>query len=188
MKQIILASQSPRRLNILEKHGISPLVRPTKIDEIINDTLAMENMVMELALNKARACFSSLDKEERNIDGLIIGSDTIVFKNGILGKPTDRAEAREMLQKINDTNHKVCTGVAIIDILTGNEITLFDTTDVWCKKITDTEIEDYLDTEEPYDKAGAYAIQGIFGQYIDKIEGDYENVVGLPWHIIKDYL
>ena len=93
-----------------------------------------------------------------------------------------------MLKKIKNTNHKVCTGVAIINILTGKEIVLFDTTEVWCKKISDKEIEEYLDTEESYDKAGAYAIQGIFGKYIDKIEGDYENVVGLPWYIIKDYL
>lgn len=188
MKQIILASQSPRRLNILKNHGITPLVLPTNIPEIIDNSLPMERIVMELALHKARACLSSLKKNERCENGIIIGSDTIVFKDGILGKPVDRADARKMLKKINGTNHKVCTGVAIINILTGKEIVLFDTTEVWCKKISDKEIEEYLDTEESYDKAGAYAIQGIFGKYIDKIEGDYENVVGLPWYIIKDYL
>ena len=115
-------------------------------------------------------------------------SDTIVFKDEIMGKPSDRDDARKMLETIKGTYHFVSTGVALIDLVTGEETVLNDVTKVFCTNYTDDDIEAYLDTDEPYDKAGAYAIQGIFGKHIDHYEGDYENVVGLPFHIIEEYL
>ena len=109
-----------------------------------------------------------------------------------MGKPEDAADAFRMLDKIRGTVHYVVTGVALIDTDTGSVNVLSDVTKVYCKAYTDDDILDYISREEPYDKAGSYAIQGYFGRYIDHIDGDYENVVGLPYYriepLIQDYL
>ena len=105
-----------------------------------------------------------------------------------MGKPIDHDDAWRMLDKIRGTVHYVVTGVAITDVDTGDVRVLSDITKVHCKNYSDEDIEEYLSMEEPYDKAGSYAIQGYFGKHIDHIDGDYENVVGLPFHIIEDAL
>lgn len=184
---VILASKSPRRYEILKNHGIDPVVIPANADETLPDGIDMEEAVRLLALKKARAVFDCINRDEYD-EGYIIGSDTIVYKDEIMGKPLDRADARKMLETIRGTYHFVSTGVALIVIRTGEEIVLNDVTKVFCKNYSDEDIEAYLDTDEPYDKAGAYAIQGIFGKHIDRYEGDFENVVGLPFHIIEKYL
>ena len=109
-----------------------------------------------------------------------------------MGKPADAEDAFRMLDSIRGTSHYVVTGVALTDTSTGICTVLSDITEVHCKDYTDEDILHYISTEEPYDKAGSYAIQGYFGKYIDHIEGDYENVVGLPYYriepLIHDYL
>lgn len=186
-KTIILASKSPRRYEILKNHGIDPIVIPANADETLPDGIGMEEAVRLLALKKARAVFACIERDNYG-EGYIIGSDTIVYKDEIMGKPIDRNDARKMIETIRGTYHFVSTGVALIDIKSGEEIVLNDVTKVFCKNYSDEDIEEYLDTDEPYDKAGAYAIQGIFGKYIDRYEGDFENVVGLPFHIIEKFL
>lgn len=186
--RIILASKSPRRLEILKSHGFDPEVKPAYADESLPDGIDMIDAVRLLALKKAKAVYETLGEEDRKNEGYVIGSDTIVFKDEIMGKPSDRDDARKMLETIKGTYHFVSTGVALIDLITGEETVLNDVTKVFCTNYTDDDIEAYLDTDEPYDKAGAYAIQGIFGKHIDHYEGDYENVVGLPFHIIEEYL
>lgn len=186
-KTIILASKSPRRYEILKNHGIDPIVIPANADETLPDRIGMEEAVRLLALKKARAVFACIERDNYG-EGYIIGSDTIVYKDEIMGKPIDRNDARKMIETIRGTYHFVSTGVALIDIKSGEEIVLNDVTKVFCKNYSDEDIEEYLDTDEPYDKAGAYAIQGIFGKYIDRYEGDFENVVGLPFHIIEKFL
>lgn len=190
--KIILASASPRRREILEKHGIDPIVIPTDADEFLPEDIGMTEAVKTLAERKACACYVSI----KNDPGLsakyrghvIIGSDTVVFKDEIMGKPVDKADAFRMLDSIRGTSHYVVTGVCLIDVDSGDSAVISDTTTVWCKDYSDEDIYDYISREEPYDKAGSYAIQGYFGRYIDHIDGDYENVVGLPYHRIKESL
>ena len=190
--KIILASASPRRREILEKHGIEPVVMPTDADEFLREGIGMTDAVRILAERKARACYTNIrhDKDLLNKyhDHVIIGSDTIVYKDEIMGKPEDAEDARRMLRSYRGTFHYVVTGITLIDVDSGNEEVLSDVTRVWCKDYTDEDIENYISMAEPYDKAGACAIQGYFGRYIDHIEGDYENVVGLPYYRIEKIL
>lgn len=185
MKTIILASKSPRRLEILKNHGIEPLLMPTETEEILPEIITMEAAVEMLAEQKARACYDSIDPAEYP-NSLIIGADTIVYKDEKMGKPVDTADAFRMLDKIRNTFHYVVTGVCIIDTDTGQTEVLNDVTTVYCKDYTDEQIYEYIEQAQPFDKAGSYAIQGLFGKYIDHIDGDYENVVGLPFHRIEE--
>ena len=186
--KIILASQSPRRLEILNKHGIEPIVMPADVDETLPDDISMEDAVKTLALKKAEAVYKSINSNPKYRNAVVIGSDTIVYKDSIMGKPIDTEDAYRMLSSIRNTSHYVATGVALIDTNTGEAKVLCDVTTVYCKDYSDAEIYEYINTNEPFDKAGSYAIQGEFSKYIDHIDGDYENVVGLPYHLIEKYL
>ena len=188
--KIILASKSPRRIEILRRHGIDAIVIPADTDEALPDGISMTDAVEMLAKRKAMACYDAV--HEKYPHHIIIGSDTIVWKDEIMGKPADADDAFRMLDKIRGTVHYVVTGVALVETDTGACSVLSDVTEVHCRNYTDADIYDYISREEPYDKAGSYAIQGYFGRYIDHIDGDYENVVGLPYHIIepliRDYI
>lgn len=194
--KVILASASPRRLEIMKNHGIMPVVMPTDVDESLPPDVGMTEAVEILAERKARACydavkagasFSSVTASDDD-SCLIIGADTIVWKDEIMGKPHDAEDAFRMLDKIRGTHHYVVTGVALIDAKSGDAAVLSDITTVYCVNYSDEDILDYISSEEPYDKAGSYAIQGYFGRYIDHIDGDYENVVGLPFCRIEPFL
>ncbi|HEY4837582.1 MAG TPA: Maf family protein [Candidatus Acidoferrales bacterium] len=186
--KVILASASPRRAEILTVAGIPFVVRASKIDESRLPGESPENMVERLARAKAEDVARELLPAGPTI---ILGADTVVVVNGeILGKPGNAATAREMLLKLRGREHRVITGFALLraqhkQIHVGHE-----TTRVWFSEITDAEIDSYVATGEPFDKAGAYAIQGIAGRYIPRIEGCYFNVVGLPmarvWEAMKD--
>lgn len=190
--KIILASGSPRRLEILKKHGIEPVSMPMDTDETLPAGTCMTDAVRILSERKARACYDHIMHEpglqERYAGHVIIGADTIVWKDGIMGKPADADDAFKMLSSIRNTDHKVVTGVCLIDVDSGDKAVISDVTTVWCKDYSDDDILEYLSMEEPYDKAGSYAIQGYFGRYIDHIDGDYENVVGLPYYRIASAL
>lgn len=182
---VILASQSPRRLEILRAHGIEPLVMPTDTDESLPENITMEEAVTSLSLLKAAASAnSSAVSPYIGTNTVLIAADTIVYKDELMGKPADRNEAFEMLSSIRNTVHYVATGVTLIYLESGATKYFCEVTKVFCKDYTDEEIYEYIDQEKPYDKAGSYAIQGPFGKYIDHIEGDYENVVGLPYNRI----
>lgn len=186
-RQIILASSSPRRINMMRSHGYDPEIRPSDIDETLPEGISMKDAVMFLALKKA------LDVESRctfprDQGKLIIAADTVVYKDGILGKPLDRSDAFAMLSRIRGTGHEVATGVAVIEAGRQNKIVFCDVTRVFCKDYTDEDLNAYLDTDEPYDKAGAYAIQGIFSKHIDRYEGSFDTVVGFPWDLIEEKL
>jgi len=183
--KIILASSSPRRLEILNKHGVEPVILPQDTDESLPEGIGMTEAVEMLAAAKTRACYDSVKDDPAYSGFVILGADTIVWKDEIMGKPVDKADAWRMLDKIRGTFHYVVTGVCLIDVSSGSETVMNDVTTVHCVNYSDEDIEDYISREEPYDKAGSYAIQGYFGRYIDHIDGDYENVVGLPFHIIE---
>ena len=177
MGQIILASASPRRRELLEKAGVSFCVCTGGGEEVITST-DPEQVVEDLSYQKAMAVASTRDAE-----GLVIGADTIVVYEGrILGKPVDEEDAFLTLQKLQGNTHQVYTGVTVLAGRDGcwERHSFAEKTDVTCYPVTDQELRDYIATGEPMDKAGSYGIQGKFGVYVKGICGDYSNVVGLP--------
>ena len=183
----ILASGSPRRIEMMKKHGISPVVHPAEIDENIPPEHGMCQTVMFLALKKAKA----VEAEYLASGGkapIIIAADTIVYKDEIMGKPEDREDAFRMISSLRNDVHFVVTGCALVEAGMQNARVFAEITKVFVKDFSDEELNAYLDTDEPYDKAGAYAIQGIFSKHIDHIEGEYDNVVGFPWERIEKEL
>jgi len=187
MYRIILASGSPRRKEIMNQMGIGFETVPSYVNEDIKES-DPSKLVEALASVKAKEVAGRFADERENL--IIIGADTVVYHKGqVLGKPKDRDDAIRMLNGLSGDIHDVYTGVAIIirrnksdnaDI-NGEESIVFNVrTRVSVKLLSKEEIEDYVDSGEPYDKAGAYAIQGAFGIYIKEIQGDYYNVVGFP--------
>ncbi len=189
---IILASASPRRLEILKNHGIEPVVMPTGADETLTGSYSMTEAAEEISKRKARACYDYISSSDempgQYRNSIIVAADTIVYKDGIYGKPADKADAKRMLLSYRKTFHYVVTGITLIDMNSGDTNVMSDVTKVWCGDYGEKEIEDYISLEQPYDKAGSYAIQGYFGRYIEKLEGDRENVIGLPYYRIKNIL
>ena len=176
MKKIILGSASPRRRELLEQIGIEFEVKVSSREEIYTAT-EPEAIVKELALEKASHVSEDIrESKEARKKMLVIGADTVVVLDGkILGKPKDEADAFQMLSALQGRAHQVYTGVAMLDYdENGNSRSICDA------KRTEAEIRRYIDTGEPMDKAGSYGIQGKFAPFIDRIEGDYYNVVGLP--------
>lgn len=173
MKKIILASASPRRKELMALAGIDFTIQVADVDEVIEDGAMPYDVVKSLAFQKAKAVADS------NLDCIVIGADTVVaLGDKILGKPKDKKDAVDMLKNLSGKSHKVYTGVAIIS---GEKISNFyEETDVEFFELADAEIEKYVATGEPMDKAGAYGIQGKGCVLVKKINGDYSNVVGLP--------
>lgn len=178
MYQIVLASGSPRRKEILSQVGISFVVNVSNIEEITSQTTP-ENIVMELSKRKA------YDVAKRYTENtIIIGSDTIVaYQDQILGKPKDEGHAKEMLELLSGKTHEVFTGVTVIRKNESGEVseqTFYEVSKVSFSGLTQEDIMDYITSKEPMDKAGAYAVQGRFAVHITRIEGDYYTIVGLP--------
>ena len=173
MKHIILASASPRRKEILELADLKFDVMPSNAQEITTKT-APNEVVMELASIKAKDIYKKSEKQS-----MIVGADTVVAYQGqILGKPTDEADAKRMLTMLSGQTHEVYTGVCIIE--DGKTKTFYEETKVTFYEISDEQIDHYIKTGEPMDKAGSYGIQGKAAVFIKGIEGDYYNVVGFP--------
>ncbi|MBO4236016.1 MAG: septum formation protein Maf [Firmicutes bacterium] len=186
---MILASKSPRRIELLTKAGFDVVVMPADIEERVDPELKPHEVVMSLAKQKAYAVRESVYACSNPLSAqtdIIVAADTIVSLDEIIGKPTNVADAEKILMHLSGRKHQVYSGVAI---LTYNaEIIFAEKTDVFFKPYAASDIKDYLGTDEPYDKAGAYAIQGYFGRFIDHIEGDYDNVMGLPVSTLVRYL
>lgn len=176
--RFILASASPRRRELLKQIGVTFEVMPAKGEEVITKEQP-EQAVMELSRQKAEEIAAGIQDEQV----LVLGADTVVAYDGkILGKPKDEMDARAMLSMLNGRTHSVFTGVTVIVIRNGkSEIhSFYEETKVTMYPMTDAQISYYIQTEEPMDKAGAYGIQGKGAVFIEKINGDYNNVVGLP--------
>ncbi|HHP7236634.1 MAG TPA: Maf family protein [Desulfobacterales bacterium] len=181
--QIILASKSPRRKYLLEKAGLSIAVIPSRFDESSVAMSAPNAYVKTLAEAKAG------EIAERHPDGWVIGADTIVTVDGqMLGKPASPSNARRMLQQLSGRVHQVYTGYCICCRQRGRSHSNVVKTDVQFKALSEAEIDWYIQTGEPFDKAGAYAIQGIGTFLVRRIEGSYTNVVGLPVCEVIEYL
>lgn len=193
MNKVILASNSPRRREILEQVGVHFEVIPSTSDEESDKEDVIER-VQEISCMKAREVAEKVSKS-----AIIIGADTIVVHDGkILGKPKDEHDAKRMLQILQNNSHEVFTGVTVIlkNIKIGSKmipektITFADASKVLMYPMSVNEIERYIASKEPMDKAGSYAIQGKFAVYIKEIIGDYYNIVGLPisklYHVLKE--
>ena len=173
MRKIILASASPRRKEILELADLKFDVMPSDAQEITTKT-APNEVVMELASIKAKDIYKKSEKQS-----MVVGADTVVAYQGqILGKPADEADAKRMLTMLSGQTHEVYTGVCLIE--DGEAKTFYEETKVTFYEISDEQIDRYIKTGEPMDKAGSYGIQGKAAVFIKGIEGDYYNVVGFP--------
>jgi septum formation protein len=181
--ELILASKSPRRRYLLQQAGLKFKIFPSNFDESsvpLEDPTAYAGI-----LSRAKAD----EVANRFPDSWIIGADTIVLIDGrILGKPEDQAAARCMLQRLSGQTHQVFTGFTICNRTNGKIMTEVVSTDVTFKQLSETEIEWYIHTDEPFDKAGAYAIQGLGTFLVKTIKGSYTNVVGLPVCEVIEYL
>lgn len=174
---IILASGSPRRQELLRQIGIDPVVCKSHVEEVVTSEIPGD-VVMELSMQKAEDVAA-----DSPVGSVILGADTVVAVDGrILGKPGSHLEACQMIRILQGRTHQVYTGVTLVvkDEEGTHGTTFFEETDVEVYPMTEEEILSYADSEEPMDKAGAYAIQGRFAAYIRGIKGDYSNVVGLP--------
>jgi septum formation protein len=180
---IILASNSPRRRELLRQIGIPFSVAPADVDEDIMPGEAAETYATRVARDKARIAAA------RTRSGIVIAADTIVvLDNEILGKPADSADAARMLVKLSGRVHRVITAVVIKDAGTGRELVKSAETRVWFRNLSPVEIAFYVESGEPLDKAGAYGIQELGALLVDRIEGCYYNVVGLPLSLLGELL
>ena len=181
-RRIILASGSPRRKDLLAAAGYTFKVVVSDVDETIADDVTVEEAAEQLAQRKAQRVAELIGTDET-----ILAADTIVTLDGrIYGKPDSPEEACSMLRELSGRSHRVITGVCLI---AHNGISLFsETTEVTFRELSDEEIDTYVSTGEPLDKAGSYGIQGKGNALVDHIEGDYDNVVGLPVQKLRRYL
>lgn len=185
--KIILASGSPRRKELLLQIGIVPEIIVSHVEEKITSDIPAE-VVMSLAEQKA------VDVAKEMPEGtVILGADTVVAADGkILGKPKNHEEAYEMIRRLAGRSHQVYTGVCLVKKGPEGEadtvVSFYDETDVNVSPMTEKEIREYADSEEPMDKAGSYAVQGFFARYIDGLKGSYANVMGLPVHLVYQEL
>lgn len=180
---IILASNSPRRRELLRQIGVVFTTDPADVDERVLPDETPEGYAVRVSLDKARVAAA------RAGGGMVIAADTIVvLDDDILGKPADERDAARMLARLSGRMHRVITGIAIIDAATGKNLTGTSVTRVWFRDLPGDEIQAYVKTGEPLDKAGAYGIQEKGALLVDKIEGCYFNVVGLPLSLLGKML
>ncbi len=186
-RHIILASTSPRRSELVSSLHIPFEVVPSHADETTPENWTPEQIVTELAKRKADAVYRSLNPSGRQ--GVIVGSDTIVVRdNTVLGKPKDEQEAASMIRSLQGRSHKVYTGVACMDSVTGETRVDYRMTVVTMRSLTEEQIVAYASSGEGLDKAGAYGIQGLGATIVSGIEGCYFNVVGLPLSLLAEML
>lgn len=180
---IVLASASPRRRRLLTEAGIDHIVRAAQVDESFDSALSPEAVVLLLAERKVR------DVAGREPGRIVLGADTVVVLHGsILGKPADAAEARRILGRLSGRTHRVLTGVFLLNSGTGEHRELVATSCVTFRDLVPGEIDAYVESGEPIDKAGAYGIQGAGSAFVVQLEGSYENVVGLPVEEVRRLL
>ncbi len=183
MKTIILASASPRRRQLLEKIGLRFEVEPSNYEENMHSLLEPHELAQKISLEKAGAVAS------KHKNAIVIAADTfVVFGGQILGKPHTEREARDMLEAMSGKSHSVITGFTVIDTETNKTLSKSVETKIHIRGLTLAEINAYVKSKEPLDKAGAYAIQGLGAIFVERIEGDYFNVIGLPLSALTEAL
>ncbi|HIU25384.1 MAG TPA: Maf-like protein [Candidatus Copromorpha excrementigallinarum] len=170
---------------MMKEKGYHPAVIPSQADETLPFSMSPEGAAMYTALKKA---FDVYERLEEKKDCLIIAADTVVYLDRIIGKPKNPREAFETLSAMRERTHQVITGVCVIDTSASLKRCFYSVSGVSFGYYSDEELKAYVNTPEPYDKAGGYAVQGTFGRYVEKIEGDVNNVIGFPWDMIEPFL
>lgn len=188
MKKLILASQSPRRSEILKKAGYQFVPFPVYVSEIPDKNLSLDGQILDIAKRKADEVLVRLLADGLGSDDcVILTADTMVcFGDQALGKPDDDQMAADYLRLLSGQKHQVKTALHLIDLKSGEHVSHIETTDVHFKTLGEDEIQKYIATGEPRDKAGAYAIQGLGGAFVEKFDGDFNNVVGLPLQALEN--
>ena len=182
-KKIILASTSPRRKELFTKLGLPFEIESSDYEEDMTLKIPPIKLAKVLSYGKAAAV------AKKHKEGIVIGADTFVaLKNHLLGKPKDKAEAKIMLKKLSGKRVDILTGLTIINISTGKKVSLTDIVKVYIRKLSESEIDNYIASGEPLDKAGAFAIQGLGAVIIKRIEGDFQSAMGLPLFILAKEL
>ena len=189
-KKLILGSSSPRRIELIERLGLEFTSFSPDIEEVVEERLPPDELVKELALMKAKAVIKA-KKASFKGDTVLLTADTVVVLDGeVIGKPKNKEEARKVLENLSSKTHHVYTGLCYVYQKASSSDLLFDKesvkTEVCFKKLDRREIESYILTDEPYDKAGAYAIQGNSSYMVKRIQGSYTNVMGLPLAEVSD--
>jgi len=188
MLQLILASQSPRRRELLTDAGYEFTVSPVKVSENIDENLTPEDLVTQLAIRKAQAS-ANLPKFLNQKGYLVLGADTVVvFEGEVLGKPRDFSEATQFLSRLSARVHRVYSGLALLSTSPSKVWSGYDVTEVEFRSLSSDEIAEYVATGEPMDKAGAYGIQGLGGKFVSRFVGSWSNVVGLPLELLESAL
>ena len=187
---VILASGSPRRIDMLRADGIEPQIVRPDCEENIHIELTPRQEVMALALRKnLRAVEMLREQGSLPAEGIVLSADTMVVLDGFpIGKPADEEDAFRILSELNGRMHTVCSGACICDLSTGRRLVFSEGTDVYFMQYTGEDIRAYIATGEPMDKAGAYAIQGGFAPYVTRTDGPMDNVIGFPYGTIKRIL
>lgn len=187
-ENLILASGSPRRIQMMKEKGYDPLVMPAKVEEHLPFPMDMETAVLYLSCKKALWVEHSLDMRQKAGAPIIIAADTVVYKDHMIGKPKDFQDTVDILWALRNDWHYVATGVCLLRAGEPARKLFCEVTKVFFDDYSLEAVQAYAGTDEPYDKAGGYAIQGTFGKHVDHIEGDYENVIGFPWERIEKEL
>lgn len=183
MKKLILASQSPRRKQLLEQIGLKFEVYPSNIEEFLDPLLSPREQVEALSIQKA------ITVAQKFADAIILSADTMVsFEGTLFGKPKDAKDAYTMLKKLSGNMHSVVTGFTIVDTKSAKKVTGSTETKLWFRTITNQEINNFITKEKPYDKAGAYAIHELGTIFVEKIEGDFFGAVGLSVFLVAQEL
>lgn len=185
-REIVLASGSPRRKELLARFGVPFRIQTSDVDETVNLPLSASRVVEELALRKGRDVAAQCE------NALVIGADTVVVYQGeIMGKPEDEREAAQMLGELSGKEHQVYSGIALLTVDQGEitrEVVSHRMTRVWIRDLTPEKVTWYVNTKEPLDKAGAYGIQGLGACLVNRIEGCYFNVVGMSLALLDEML
>lgn len=188
MRKLVLASQSPRRKELLEKAGFRFHTCSVNLSEFLEKNLTLEDALRNLAMRKVQAVIDAPNLLKTK-DNLILGSDTVVVLEGeVLGKPRDPAEAERFLSRLSGQRHRVMTSIALFDQQTNVWDSAVQTSWVNFRKLSGLEISEYVATGEPMDKAGAYAIQGGASGFVERLEGSMDNVIGLPVSLFQELL
>ncbi len=189
MHKLILASQSPRRREILTREGFEFTALPSQVSENPDESLNIPERILDIARRKAWHIFNSLEVKNRSTVGqalIVLAADTeVVIENRTLGKPEDADAAFAMLRLLSGKTHEVITAVVLIENISGAETSHLETTKVIFKELTDQQIQNYIQTGAPFDKAGGYGIQDDSKYFVERFDGDYDNIVGLPITAIK---
>lgn len=188
MLELRLVSASPRRKDLLEKEAFKFIVDTVKLSEIVEENLNLGDAIARLAKTKAEA-YRNKHKHLKSQKILLLTADTVVaLGDQVLGKPATNIEAANMLGRLSGKKHSVITGICLWNLETEECFTGYDETKVQFKELSKEEIQSYVDSGAPMDKAGAYGIQEKAGDFVESIEGSYDNVVGLPTELFKKVL